>query len=459
MATFIKNKKFLLILFLLFFVSSSTALALEVDWPLSPGGTVLNDDSDIGDMVQYFYEWAIALGGLATFISLVSGGFKYLSSMGRPEVMNEAKSQITSAFAGLILLLSSWLILNTINPDLTTFNRRSFDLEWLLENPPFIGIRELPGCDYAILYETESFGGDTLKIPGKVYPNDDKLTGKDGYFVVGVGKAGSVQSFSKASLEDFGCTTPDCACEGHACGCVLELYAAGYDEETDQILDCGDKLGEIPAWDKDVLGHEGQAQEINCVRLTGIACQCREQDPVTGECSTDIAPDTVWGDERNDDFNCLGTNQEANNSRCLGGKCIICGGKIYSDGCGGCANRKIVPGYTGSSNLACWYAGRKSGTEFADSCDTVCTQRAHKDAYCVQANWNDTNNCTVAKLFGGCSCAWVHSALPGTPWTLVDWWTNPFNWKTICERRGDYVAQRCSDVGYWYGKRICVCDR
>jgi len=117
------NKK---ILFLLafggIFIVASTVLALQVDWPLSPAGTKLTSQSQLPDLVKYLYEWGIALGGLAAFLALVMAGFQYLTSVGRPEVMAEAMDKIRSALFGLVLLLSSWLILNTINPQLTTFS-------------------------------------------------------------------------------------------------------------------------------------------------------------------------------------------------------------------------------------------------------------------------------------------------------------------------------------------------
>ena len=116
------NKKTILFLaFLGIFCITSTVLALQVTWPPSPVGTNLTDESQLPDMVKYFYEWGIALGGLAAFISLVMAGFQYLTSVGRPEVMGEAMDRIRSALFGLVLLLSSWLILNIINPRLTTF--------------------------------------------------------------------------------------------------------------------------------------------------------------------------------------------------------------------------------------------------------------------------------------------------------------------------------------------------
>lgn len=70
-------------------------------------------------MVQYFYEWGVFIGGIAAFISLLFGGFLYLTSAGDPGRVSEAKDRMTSALIGLVLLLSIYLILNTINPELT----------------------------------------------------------------------------------------------------------------------------------------------------------------------------------------------------------------------------------------------------------------------------------------------------------------------------------------------------
>jgi hypothetical protein len=85
----------------------------EISWPISPLGTRLTGCSPLTILVKYFYEWGIALGGLAAFISLIIGGFQYLTSMGEPAGIREAKDRIYSAFFGLILLLGSWLILKS----------------------------------------------------------------------------------------------------------------------------------------------------------------------------------------------------------------------------------------------------------------------------------------------------------------------------------------------------------
>jgi hypothetical protein len=107
--------------FLIISVTLAGTPFLELSWPPSPATRILlTPTTPLPLLVQYFYEWGIALGGLAAFISLVIGGFQYLTSMGEPARLAEAKDRIRSAFFGLILLLGSWLILNTINPQLTT---------------------------------------------------------------------------------------------------------------------------------------------------------------------------------------------------------------------------------------------------------------------------------------------------------------------------------------------------
>jgi len=115
-----------LILGLGIFLSFSAAFALELDWPPSPMGTDLTAGSTLTNLTQYLYEWGIALGGLAAFIALLIAGFMYLTSVGDPNKMADARGRIVWALAGLVLLLAAWLILNTINPDLTTLSKLEF---------------------------------------------------------------------------------------------------------------------------------------------------------------------------------------------------------------------------------------------------------------------------------------------------------------------------------------------
>lgn len=91
----------------------------EVSWPASPLGTHILACGNITTLVQYVYEWGIFFGGLAAFIAFVIGGLMYLTSAGDPGKMKEGRDRIFTAATGLILLFSIFLILNTINPELT----------------------------------------------------------------------------------------------------------------------------------------------------------------------------------------------------------------------------------------------------------------------------------------------------------------------------------------------------
>jgi len=139
-----------------------------VDWPPSPTGIYLTFCTTITEAIKYFYEWGITLGGLAAFIALIIAGFLYLTSIGDPNKMKEAKGRILCALGGLTLLLASWLILDTINPQLTTI---PIDLFGALQ-PPIIVLPppgeiefEISSCDYVKFYKNKDCIGDYITIP------------------------------------------------------------------------------------------------------------------------------------------------------------------------------------------------------------------------------------------------------------------------------------------------------
>lgn len=70
------------------------------------------------DYIVAIYNFALMIIGIICFGALLYGGFRYLTSAGKPAAMADAKDQIFSALLGLIILFSSYLILTTINPEL-----------------------------------------------------------------------------------------------------------------------------------------------------------------------------------------------------------------------------------------------------------------------------------------------------------------------------------------------------
>ena len=52
--------------------------------------------------------------GLAMFIMLLWGGFRYLTSGGDPKAIDGAKSTLTMALAGIVMALGAWFVLTLI---------------------------------------------------------------------------------------------------------------------------------------------------------------------------------------------------------------------------------------------------------------------------------------------------------------------------------------------------------
>ncbi|MEK7647330.1 MAG: hypothetical protein AAB378_03125 [Patescibacteria group bacterium] len=64
------------------------------------------------------FRFAIVAASILAVIVIIIAGLKYVGAAGNPAVINDAKDQIFWAILGLILALSSWMILNIINPEL-----------------------------------------------------------------------------------------------------------------------------------------------------------------------------------------------------------------------------------------------------------------------------------------------------------------------------------------------------
>ncbi len=147
-------------LFFLFLAGSCLA-STEVNWPESPlTGISLTGSSEFHEFIAYAYGWGISLGVLFAFIMLVVAGLQYMTSGGDTTKTKDAMGRIRDAALGLALLLSSWLILNTINPQMTTID--SIPNLWedmdnfedvVFHNP------EAPPCAFALLYIEEDFSG------------------------------------------------------------------------------------------------------------------------------------------------------------------------------------------------------------------------------------------------------------------------------------------------------------
>lgn len=114
-------KKILVIIFLTSFLFINFVFAqgykISVSLPGAPKGTEVKDPSEY---IGILFKAGLAIAGVLALVFLLYGAILYTisSSRGNVEGESQAKERIYSVFLGLGLLLLSYLILYTINPDL-----------------------------------------------------------------------------------------------------------------------------------------------------------------------------------------------------------------------------------------------------------------------------------------------------------------------------------------------------
>jgi len=80
-----------------------------------------NGKTEVKDLGEYFkliYSYLVGIAGVIAAVLIVKGGFEYITAGGASDKISAAKKTIGSAVFGLLLVLASYMLLNTVNPDL-----------------------------------------------------------------------------------------------------------------------------------------------------------------------------------------------------------------------------------------------------------------------------------------------------------------------------------------------------
>ncbi len=75
----------------------------------------------IGEYLVALFKWGTTALAILAVIMIMVAGFKWMTAMGNPSKIGQAKSKISDALFGLILILGANLLLGFINPSLTIF--------------------------------------------------------------------------------------------------------------------------------------------------------------------------------------------------------------------------------------------------------------------------------------------------------------------------------------------------
>lgn len=78
--------------------------------------------TSIADYIQTIFRAFILVVGILAVVMIVYGGIKWIAAAGNPGRIQDARTTIDNAVIGLILALTSVVLLNIISPSLTKFN-------------------------------------------------------------------------------------------------------------------------------------------------------------------------------------------------------------------------------------------------------------------------------------------------------------------------------------------------
>lgn len=120
----IQNKKLIILTIILFsvlyFVFYDTAPAqvkLETGLPGVPGGQ-LPAGQELPSYIRYLFIFGLSLIFIVALGQMIIGGITYIMAAGNAAKVEDAKDIIFQALLGVGILLISYLLLRTINPDL-----------------------------------------------------------------------------------------------------------------------------------------------------------------------------------------------------------------------------------------------------------------------------------------------------------------------------------------------------
>ncbi len=162
--TSFKKKFFLFFLFVLLFAFcflpyASKGLALEGDYPKIGTLTIEQVSKKAVDpthLMKFAANWVIAAAVLMIFVNIIYAGIAYILSSGKPNSVLRARTRIKNSFLGLLIVAFSYLILLTLNPQLSIFQleRKSVPVGvLLLSKDGYDGLRD--GADVLDLIQEE----------------------------------------------------------------------------------------------------------------------------------------------------------------------------------------------------------------------------------------------------------------------------------------------------------------
>ncbi len=115
-------KKYILTIFILFLIIMPIIIEAQIPLNLDGypefGGITPSIGMNFSEFAIWLYYGIITIATAAAFGIIVWGGIEYITSAGNESKMTSGREKIQAAVIGLVIILVSYLVLETINPQL-----------------------------------------------------------------------------------------------------------------------------------------------------------------------------------------------------------------------------------------------------------------------------------------------------------------------------------------------------
>lgn len=177
----------------------------------------------LAEYINAIYGWLLGAAALVAVVMMMIGGLQYVMARGKSKYIEAAKTRITNAITGMVLLLAAYSLINLVDPRLTSLNSIGVtDVKQILYFPP-------DGEDTDGITPTEAPAGDGTVVPipsshhitGGGTLNADALAGLqaagDAVYDSGIGKGITVTSAFRSLSKQAEMFYDNCLAGGKGC--------------------------------------------------------------------------------------------------------------------------------------------------------------------------------------------------------------------------------------------------
>ncbi|OGF33302.1 hypothetical protein A2533_03930 [Candidatus Falkowbacteria bacterium RIFOXYD2_FULL_35_9] len=161
----------------------------------------------ISQYIAAFYNYGVRFGAILAVLMLIIGGVMYITAGINPQIVGKAKDMMTYSVLGLVILIGSYVILTSVNPDLSRLPNIEIEN---IKPVEFVCCQSSADPNDVIL-ETLKGGSAVFNSPLKSLINTAMAESSEGRCSTGRSEVGIERCTTAASIGAPCCTDPNSA--------------------------------------------------------------------------------------------------------------------------------------------------------------------------------------------------------------------------------------------------------